>query len=86
MKKILFVLLCLLFTSAASYAQSKGHKPRIKARRAFSHATESDLGKNSRARFRRENNILPTVDLNPHRLEKFKTARANKNYKFSKGQ
>lgn len=55
------------------------------AKRAFAHSATVGKGKTNKARFRRENNILPTIDLNPRSLEKTKTVRAPKHYKFAKG-
>ncbi|WP_046244978.1 hypothetical protein [Hymenobacter terrenus] len=63
---------------APAIAQSR---PKIKARRAFVHNSEASRGKNSKARFRR-NSKPPVIDLTPGKLEKFKTAKANKPYKF----
>ena len=75
-----FVALLFLFVLAAGTAQAQA-KPKVKPKRAFAHTTESSQGKTSRAQFRRESS-RPVIDLTPHKLETFKTAKANKNYKY----
>ena len=81
MKKIFFLLLLgLVGFSNSVEAQSKPKKNR----RAFAHNSEAGKGKNDRAQFRKENK-RPVIDLTPHKPETFKTAKANKPYKFSKG-
>jgi hypothetical protein len=81
MKRIFPLLLAFLVgISSAANAQSKPKK----ARHAFSHSAVAGTGKNDKATFRRENK-RPVIDLAPHSQTKFKTAKANKPYKFSKG-
>lgn len=83
MKRI-FPLLLLLFFLAISegFAQrANGPHPRRITKKTFAHNTESRQGKTEKTRFRRENRKA-VLDLNPHSLEKFKTAKANKNYKY----
>ena len=76
-----FSLLFLgLGLSLALPATARPH-PKLKARRAFSHSSESGRGRHNKARFRREN-IRPVIDLKPHKLELFKTAKAPKPYKY----
>jgi len=82
MKKIFSLLLMLLFlATSVDAAFARDNKPK---KRNFKH-TESSKGKNSRARFRKENKP-PVIDLTPKKLETFKTARANPNYKFAKAR
>ena len=83
MKKILPLLL-LLSIGLADFAAAQP-RPRLKAKRAFAHNSEAGKGKTNKARFRRENNVRPVIDLNPHRLERTKTVKALKPYKYSKG-
>ena len=81
--KNLFSLLfiALLF---GSFSDATGQsRPKIKAKRAFNHSSEAGKGRNDKAHFRKES-VRPVIDLNPHSLEKFKTAKANHHYKFSK--
>lgn len=85
MKKLLLLLVFPFLASSASFAQEHGRKPRVKANRAFGHSAEASNKRNSKARFRPENNVKPTLDMNPRKLERFKTAKAPKNYKFSDG-
>ena len=81
MKKIFSLLLMLLFMIASvDLAQARDVKPKSKH---FIHNSGSQ-GKHSKARFRREAKPS-TIDLSFGKLEKFKTARANPNYKFAKG-
>ncbi|MBF9239923.1 hypothetical protein I2I05_21200 [Hymenobacter sp. BT683] len=84
MKKLLLLLLFPFLASSASFAQDPSKK-RLKAKHHYVHASESSKGRTSKARFRPENNVRPTLDLNPKRLEKFKTAKAPKPYTWSKG-
>jgi hypothetical protein len=86
MKNILILLLCCFLASSVSHARSTGQKPPYKTKHAFKHLSESSKGKNSRARFRPANPDRPTIDLTPGKLEKFKTAKAGKNWKFSNGK
>ena len=69
--------LCLSLTLAAT-AQPR---PRANARRAFSHKSESNQGKNNRIHFRKVSS-RPVIDLKPHKLESFKTAKSPKPYKY----
>ena len=77
------LLLLALFTCAPGITQAQ-NRPRIKARHAFTHTAEASKGKNSKARFRREN-TRPVIDLNPRNLEKTKTTKAPKPYIYSRG-
>ncbi|MBU6122526.1 hypothetical protein [Hymenobacter siberiensis] len=74
---LLFLGLGLSLTIPAT-AQSR---PKLKARRAFSHTSESGQGKNNKIQFRRESN-RPVIDMKPHKLESFKTAKSPKPYKY----
>ncbi len=80
--KNLFSLLFLALTLSTSVAVGQ-HRPKVKAKRAFNHSSEAGKGRNDKAHFRKEN-ARPVIDLNPHSPEKFKTAKANHHYKFSK--
>ena len=79
MKKLLLPLFALAFGLGPATAQPR---PRILAKRAFAHTSEAGKGRVNKARFRRENNIRPTIDLHPRTLEKTKTVRAPKAYKY----
>ena len=79
MNKLFLLLLFAFSLSTAAQDRPKGN-----LKRAFNHSSEAGKGKNNKARFRRES-IHPVIDLNPHSPEKFKTAKANKHYKFAKG-
>jgi len=85
MKKLLLLLVFPFLASSASFAQDHGRKPRVKAHRAFGHTAEASKKRNSKARFRPENNVKPIFDMNPRKLESFKTSKAPKDYKFSDG-
>lgn len=78
---LLYLVLSIGFASSAT---AQIH-PKVNAKRAFAHSATVGKGKTNKARFRRENNILPTIDLSPRNLEKTKTVRAPKRYKFAKG-
>ena len=82
MKRI--VLLLLLSVFAAGSVQAQG-KPKVKAKRAFSHSSESSRGKTAKTQFRRET-IRPVIDLKPNSLERSKTVKAPKPFKYSKGK
>ena len=84
MQKLLFSLLFIFCVGLAVPADAQ-NRPRVKAKRTFAHSSESSKRKNNKARFRPVNNIRPVIDLNPHSQEKFKTAKAGRNFKFSKG-
>ena len=85
MKKLSLLFVFLFFgTEMAALANSQP-RPRFKSKRAFAHASESGQGKNSKARFRRENNIRPIIDLNPNSITKARTIKSPKPYKYSKG-
>lgn len=71
---------CSLSTAGTAIAQGR---PKGNLKRAFNHRAVASAGKNNKAQFRRES-IRPVIDLNPHTPEKFKTAKANKHYKFAK--
>ena len=77
------LLLLALFTCASGIAQAQS-RPKAKARHAFSHSSEASRGKNSKARFRRLSTV-PVIDMNPRSLEKSKTVKAPKHYRYSKG-
>ncbi|MBH8559075.1 hypothetical protein [Hymenobacter negativus] len=81
MNKI-FSLLLLAFGLSLTLPATAQSRPKLK-KRAFSHTSESSKGKNNKAHFRRENGPnLPVIDLKPHKLESFKTAKAPKPYKY----
>jgi|GEM_PF-1891154 len=85
MKKIFSLLLLVFFlTAAAGLSEARDTKPGKAGRKAFRHTSESSKGKNSKAQFRKENKGSAVIDLNPRKPEKFKTARANPNYKYVK--
>jgi hypothetical protein len=76
---LLFLGLGLSLTVPAT-AQSR---PKVKAKKAFAHKSESGQGKNNKAHFRRANDdSRPVIDLKPHKLESFKTAKSPKPYKY----
>ena len=78
----LFLLLVAFSLSTTSPAGAQS-RPKGNLKRAFSHNSGAG-GKNNKAHFRRES-LRPVIDLNPHSLEKFKTAKAGHHYKFAKG-
>lgn len=80
-----FLALLLLFSVCCASAAAAQPRPRVKAKRAFSHGAEASKGKNSRAQFYKANKGASVLDLTPHKIEKFKTAKAGKDYKYSKG-
>lgn len=80
---LLSFVLSIGFVFSASAHQPRPH---VNAKRAFAHTSEAGDGKANKARFRRENNIRPTIDLNPHSLEKTKTVKATHHYKFAKAR
>ena len=57
-------------------------RPKVKAKRAFAHKSESGQGKNNKAHFRHDNGSRPVIDLKPHKLESFKTSKSPKPYKY----
>ncbi|MDO7846373.1 hypothetical protein Q5H92_08400 [Hymenobacter sp. M29] len=81
MKKFFLLLLLTCFAAGTIQAQNR---PKVKAKRAFAHPSESSKGKASRAQFRHET-IRPVIDLKPHSLERSKTVKAPKAYKYSNG-
>ena len=86
MKKIVtFVLLLFFFAISASFAQSRDRNPRRVTKTTFAHNSESRKGRTEHTQFRRENRKA-YIDLNPGNQEKFKSTRAAKPYKFSKGK
>ena len=84
MKNLLTLLLFVAGVGVVSPSMAYPH-PRKKANRAFSHSAGAGRSKVNRAHFRAENNDRPIVDLTPNSLEKTKTVKAPKPYKFSKG-
>ncbi|WP_201980081.1 hypothetical protein [Hymenobacter rubidus] len=78
MKKLFLLLLVLFGLADTASAQAK---PKVKAR-AFKHTSESGKGKTERMHFRQGRKHRSTLDLTPGKLEKFKSAKANKNYTF----
>ena len=85
MKRLSLLFVFLFFgTEMAALANSQP-RPRFKAMRAFAHTSESGQGRNSKARFRRENNIRPIIDLNPNSITKAKTIKSPKPYRYSRG-
>ena len=81
--KTLFALLFFALTLGSAGATVGQHRPKGITKRAFSHGAEGSRGKNDKAHFRHEA-VRPTIDLHPHSLEHFKTAKANHHYKFDK--
>ena len=84
MKKVFPFLLLALCLDFASFAAT-GPRSKAKAKRAFTHNSESGKGKANKAQFRRES-IRPVVDLTPHKLETFKTSKAAPHYKWAKAR
>ena len=84
MNKLFFLLLCVFSLSTASRANAR-NRPKRNLRHAFHHSSGDSKGRNNRAHFRRLA-LRPVIDLNPHTLEKFKTARAGRSYKFAKAR
>lgn len=82
MKKIISLLLFGFYLGLASPASAQ-FKPK-KAKRAFAHTAVNGAGKkNDRSRFRHGNKDKnPLIDFGRGKSEKFRTARANPNYKF----
>ena len=83
MKQFFSLLLLLAIAAGPANAQSR---PKYKVKRVFSHTSESSQGKNSKARFRKENRGATVIDFHPHDQATFKTAKANHHYKFGKGK
>lgn len=81
MKHILLLLAFMACTSSLAQAQTRPHK---KYKRTYNHSAEASKGRNSKAQFRRDN-ARPVIDLNPRSLEKSKTTKAPRPYKYSKG-
>lgn len=81
MKHCLLLLAIMACTSSLSHAQSR---PQKKYKRTYNHSAEASKGRNSKAQFRRES-IRPVIDLNPRSLEKSRTTKAPRPYKYSKG-
>ena len=79
-----YCLLILAFFACASSPVHAQRRPVAKNKHAFRHPAEASRGRNSKARFRRESSV-PVIDLNPRSLEKSKTTRAPKPYRYSKG-
>lgn len=81
MKKIVSLLLLGFGFGLASPATAQ-FKPK-KSKRAFLHSAENSRGKNDRSHFRHERLIqAPIIDLGRGKSTKFKTAKANRPYKF----
>ena len=78
-----FVMLLLIFVFGVAGVQAQKNP---KAKRAFSHTSESSEGKTNKARFRHESKGFNIIDLHPKSPARFKTAKANKDYKFSNGK
>ncbi len=78
-----FLLLFAFSLGTADLATAQG-RPKGNLKRAFNHSSGANSGKNNKAQFRHES-TRPTIDFNPHSPEKFKTAKANHHYRFSKG-
>ncbi|QKG51904.1 hypothetical protein [Hymenobacter sp. BRD67] len=76
MKTIVLVLLgaCLLSAQAAT----AGRRPKA---RDFAHTNDAK-NHSAHMRFRHNPHPLPMIDLKAHNAGKFRTVRANKNYKF----
>ncbi|MBF9224055.1 hypothetical protein [Hymenobacter ruricola] len=81
MKQVLLLLLFTVFAAGSVQAQAK---PKVKAKRAFSHTSESSHGKTAKTQFRSQK-IRPVIELRPHSLERSKTVKAPKPYKYSNG-
>jgi hypothetical protein len=84
MKNILTLLLFVAGIGVVSSGMAQPH-PRKKVNRAFAHSAGASRSKTNKAHFRAENNDRPIIDFTPHRLEKTRTVKAPKPYKFSKG-
>ena len=84
MKNFLPPLLSLVLSIGFAPSATAQIHPKVNARRAFAHSAATDKGKANKIRFRHENNMRSTIDLNPRSLEKTKTVRAPKHYKFAK--
>jgi hypothetical protein len=82
MSKLFLPLIFVFSLSTAGLATAQS-RPKGSIKRAFSHSSEASKGRKNKVHFRREN-IRPVIDLNPHSQEKFKTAKANHQYKFAK--
>lgn len=85
MKNIITLLALALWVGFANPASAQSRpKVKVKAKRAFSHRSETSKGKTNKAQFRHEGKGA-VIDLHPGKPGQFKTARANKPYKYSKG-
>ena len=87
MKTLFLPLLALVLSSGLAQSATAQARPKVNVKRAFAHSSEAGKGKANKAHFRRENEggIRPTIDLNPRSLERTKTVKAPKHYKFAKG-
>ena len=78
----IFSLLLLGFGLSLTLPATAQSRPKLK-KHAFSHTSESSRGRNNKAHFRQENvGSRPVIDLKPHKLESFKTAKSPKPYKY----
>ena len=80
MRKLLSLML-LGFGLSLTLPAAAQSRHKVKAKRAFSHKSESGQGKNNKAHFRKTG-ARPVIDLKPHELESFKTAKSPKPYKY----
>ena len=85
MKNLLSPLFLFVLSIGLAPSITAQIHPKANAKRAFVHTADAGKGKANKARFRRENNIRPTIDLNPRNPEKTKTVRTPKHYRFVKG-
>jgi hypothetical protein len=84
MRKLLLLLLTLFFlASSAGMAQAKDNLPRA-PKKAFKHDNTAGTRKNNRAQFRKDNHP-PTLNLHPKDPTRFTKVKADKPYKYSKG-
>ena len=80
MKSSFFSLLLALCIGAAATVGAKPG-PGAKPKRAYSHASESGKGKNTKARFRSQS-TRPVIDMHPNKPTTFKTTKAAPPYKY----
>ncbi len=84
MTKLFTLLLFVAGIGVVSPGVAQPH-PKKRNSRAFTHSAGASRSKANKAHFRADNNDRPIVDLTPNRLEKTRTVKAPKPYKFSKG-
>ena len=84
MKTFLPPLLSFVLSIGFAPSATAQIRPKVNARRAFAHSAAAGRGKAHNARFRRENNMRSTIDLNLRSPKKTKTVKAPKHYKFAK--